>query len=169
MVHGSQRVVEPGETPAIAIARAQECFAAVAPTAAACGQRYCIEPLSPNQTPVVNTVEQARAIVRAANCAGLRTMLDTCSGAKSEAQPLEQVIDQHWPSGDLVHIQLNDRNLRAPGQGTDRFAPILAALARQGYAGWLAVEPFEYQPDGATTAAVAAGYLRGTLETLGLN
>ena len=171
LVHGSpaERAIAPGQTHADALARATECWLLAGQAADRAGVRYCIEPLSPNQTPVVNTVEQARAIVRAANCAGLRTMLDTCSGAKSEAQPLEQVIDQHWPSGDLVHIQLNDRNLRAPGQGTDRFAPILAALARQGYAGWLAVEPFEYQPDGATTAAVAAGYLRGTLETLGLD
>lgn len=170
LVHGSpaERAVASDQTHAQALALATECWTLAGEAAERAGVHYCIEPLSPNQTAVVNTVEQAREIVRAAGCVGLRTMLDTCSGAKSEALPLEQIIELHWPSGDLVHIQLNDRNLRAPGQGSDRFTPILAALARQNYTGWLAVEPFEYQPDGATTAAVAAGYLRGTLEALGL-
>jgi sugar phosphate isomerase/epimerase len=109
------------------------------------------------------------AVVRNINQPGLRTMLDTCSGGKTEALPLEQVIDLHWPSGLLAHIQFNDRNLRAPGQGDDRFAPIVQALARQSYRGWLAVEPFDYQPDGPGSAAFAAGYLRGTLQALGLD
>jgi D-psicose/D-tagatose/L-ribulose 3-epimerase len=51
MVHGSQRVVEPGETREIAMARAQECFAAIASTAEACNQTYCIEPLAVHITP----------------------------------------------------------------------------------------------------------------------
>jgi sugar phosphate isomerase/epimerase len=109
------------------------------------------------------------AVVRNINQPGLRTMLDTCSGGKTEALPLDQVIDRHWPSGLLAHIQFNDRNLRAPGQGDDRFAPIVQALARQSYRGWLAVEPFDYQPDGPGSAAFAAGYLRGTLQALGLD
>jgi sugar phosphate isomerase/epimerase len=171
LVHGSpaERAIAPDQTHAQALALATECWAQAGEAADRASVRYCIEPLSPDQTSIINTVEQARAIVRAVGRTGLRTMLDTCSGAKSEALPLEQVIEQHWPSGDLVHIQLNDRNLRAPGQGTDRFAPILAALSSQGYVGWLAVEPFRYQPDGSTTAAVAAGYLKGTLEALGLD
>ena len=45
-----------------------------------------------------------------------------------------------------------------------RFAPILAALRRQGYAGIASVEPFVYEPDGPTSAARAIGYLKGLLE-----
>jgi sugar phosphate isomerase/epimerase len=36
MVHGSQRVVEPGETRETAMRREQDCFAAIAATAEAC-------------------------------------------------------------------------------------------------------------------------------------
>ena len=38
------------------------------------------------------------------------------------------LIDRVWPSGLLAHVQLNDRNRRAPGQGNDRFGPVLAAI-----------------------------------------
>ena len=63
-------------------------------------------------------------------------------------------------------MQLNDRNRRGPGQGNDRFAPVLAALVRQHYGGWIAMEPFDCVPDGAATAAHAIGYVRGVLEGL---
>ena len=47
-----------------------------------------------------------------------------------------------------------------------RFAPILAALRRNGYAGTVAVEPFDYVPDGPGCAAYAAGYLCGVRQSL---
>ena len=170
LVHGSgvQRSVWPGQSHAEALALATECWAQAGAAATQAGVSYCVEPLSVDQTPVINTVEQGMAVVRAVNLPGLRTMLDTCSGGKTERLALDEVIDRQWPSGLLAHIQFNDRNLRAPGQGEDRFAPIVQALARQGYAGWLAVEPFDYYPDGAGSAAFAAGYMRGTLQALGL-
>jgi D-psicose/D-tagatose/L-ribulose 3-epimerase len=104
--------------------------------------------------------------VGAAGLPHLKTMLDTSSAGATEVKPLPALIDRHWPSGDLVHVQLNDRNRRGPGQGDDRFAPILAALARQQYSGWLAMEPFDYVPDGPGAAARAIGYIKGILEAL---
>jgi D-psicose/D-tagatose/L-ribulose 3-epimerase len=47
-----------------------------------------------------------------------------------------------------------------------KFAPILAALKRHTYAGTIAVEPFDYLPDGPGVTAFSAGYLRGLLEAL---
>ena len=38
------------------------------------------------------------------------------------------------------------------------------ALKRADYTGWIAAEPFVYEPDGPACAARAAGYLRGLLE-----
>src|SRR5881394_4369390 len=48
LVHGSpqQRRIEAGETRVAALARAQECFAAVAERAHKAGVVYCVEPLS---------------------------------------------------------------------------------------------------------------------------
>jgi sugar phosphate isomerase/epimerase len=93
-------------------------------------------------------------------------MLDTCSAGATETEGLPGLIDSVWSGGELVHVQLNDRNRRGPGQGDDRFAAVLAALSRQGYAGWLAMEPFEYVPDGPGCAAHSIGYVRGLLDAL---
>jgi len=166
LVHGSpaQRNPEPGQSPADALARATEAWTFAGERAGAFGLTYCIEPLGRAQTQVVNTVAEALAIVEAAALPGLKTMLDTSSAGATESEPLPALIDRHWPGGQLAHVQLNDRNRRGPGQGEDRFAPILEALARQGYRGWLAMEPFDYVPDGPGCAAHSIGYVRGLLE-----
>ncbi len=166
LVHGSpaQRNPLPGQSHADALARATDAWVVAGQRAGAMGLRYCIEPLSRDQTSVVNTLAEAAAIVNAASMPGLRTMLDTSSAGATEIEPLPVLIDRWWPSGLLAHVQLNDRNRRGPGQGDDRFAPILAALQRQGYTGWLAIEPFDYQPDGPGCAAHSIGYVRGLLE-----
>jgi D-psicose/D-tagatose/L-ribulose 3-epimerase len=166
LVHGSpaQRNPQPGQNVDDALARATEAWVAAGECAARLGVTYCIEPLARDQTTVVNTLEQALAIVRAVGLPHLKTMLDTASAGATEAEPLPTLIDRLWPSGDLVHVQLNDRNRRGPGQGSDRFAPLLAALARQGYGGWLAMEPFDYVPDGPACAAHSIGYVRALLE-----
>lgn len=166
LVHGSpaQRNPQPGQSREDALARATAAWVAAGERAGAAGVTYCIEPLNRAQTEVVNTVDEAIAIVDAAGLPSLRTMLDTSSAGATEAEPLPALIDRCWPGGRLAHVQLNDRNRRGPGQGDDRFGPILAALARHGYDGWLAVEPFDYQPDGPGCAARASGYLQGLLE-----
>jgi D-psicose/D-tagatose/L-ribulose 3-epimerase len=167
LVHGSpaQRNPQPGQSIADALARATQAWMHAGDRAGRAGLHYCIEPLSREQTSVVNTVDEALAIVQAAALPGLKTMLDTSSAGATESEPLPALIDRVWSGGQLVHVQLNDRNRRGPGQGEDRFGPVLAALQRQGYAGWLAMEPFDYVPDGPGSAAHSIGYVRGLLQT----
>jgi sugar phosphate isomerase/epimerase len=168
LVHGSpqQRRVDAGDTRAAALARAQECFAAVAERAEKAGVIYCIEPLSSEQTPLINTLAEAARLVEAIGSRAVRTMLDCSSAGRMETAPLAALVDQWLPNGMLAHVQLNDRNRRGPGQGEQRFAPLLAALTRHGYAGDIAVEPFDYVPDGPGAAARAIGYVHGILEAL---
>jgi sugar phosphate isomerase/epimerase len=168
LVHGSphQRRVDPGESRAAAMARAQESFAAVAERAAKAGVVYCIEPLSSEQTPLINTLEEAARMVRAIRSSSVRSMLDCSAAGRMEKQPLAALVEQWLPQGVIAHVQLNDRNRRGPGQGEQKFAPVLAALKRHRYAGDLAVEPFDYVPDGPGAAARAIGYVRGVLEAL---
>jgi sugar phosphate isomerase/epimerase len=93
-------------------------------------------------------------------------MIDTSAAAVEESEPVAAVVERWMPSGLIAHVQLNDRNRRGPGQGTDAFAPVLSALKRSNYAGWVAMEPFEYAPDGPACAARAIGYVSGILEAL---
>ena len=83
-----------------------------------------------------------------------------------DQNPFPDLIDTWLPGGLIGHIQVNDTNRRGPGQGEDRFAAVFAALLRNGYQGTVAVEPFDYHPDGPGAAARAAGYVRGILEVL---
>ena len=167
LVHGSPKLrgVAAGETKATARARLVDFLAAVAPIAARHGVVYCIEPLSPRETALVNTVEEAAEIVAEIASPALRTMIDCSAAGASEAMPVPELIDRWLPTGVVAHVQINDPNRRAPGQGEMRFGPILAALARHGYDGTVAVEPFDYVPDGPGAAAFAAGYLRALRES----
>lgn len=165
LVHGSpaQRRL-PADDPAGGRARARDAFRAAAEAAAAAGVTYCVEALAANETDYLNTIAEAAALVDAVDSPALRTMVDCSAAAQAEAEPVAAVLDRWLPTGKIAHIQVNDRNRRGPGQGEDRFAPVFAALRRHGYAGAVAVEPFDYQPDGAAAAARAIGYVRGILE-----
>jgi D-psicose/D-tagatose/L-ribulose 3-epimerase len=168
LVHGSphQRRIDPGETRASSMARARDSLAAVAEHAQKAGVVYCIEPLSSEQTPLINTLEEAAQLVAEISSPSVRSMLDCSSAGRMEKEPLHTLVDRWLPKGVIAHVQVNDRNRRGPGQGEQRFAPLLASLRRHQYAGDIAVEPFDYVPDGPAAAARAIGYVRGLIEAL---
>jgi D-psicose/D-tagatose/L-ribulose 3-epimerase len=166
LVHGSpkQRQIAPGETHAVALARLRDGLAEVTLAAARAGVTYCIEPLSRKETALVNTVAEAAELVRSIDHPNLKTMIDCSAAGLTETDSIPALIDRWLPTGLIAHLQVNDPNRRGPGQGELKFAPILAALRCHHYAGTIAVEPFDYVPDGAGVAAFSAGYLRGLLE-----
>ena len=166
LVHGSpkQRLIADGQTRDDALERATVAFAAAGEAARAAGVTYCIEPLSPDQTSLINTVGEAVAIVQAVSNPHLRTMIDTSSAGLAEAEPVADLIRRWMPTGLIAHVQVNDPNRRGPGQGEMQFAPILRALRDTGYAGVVAAEPFDYVPDGMGSAAWSIWYLRGLIQ-----
>ena len=168
LVHGSpkQRLIADGQSKEAALALAGKAFAAAGEAARAAGVTYCIEPLSADQTPLVNTVAEAASIVHAHNNRHLRTMIDTSSAGLAETMPVADLIRLWMPTGLIAHVQVNDPNRRGPGQGEMKFAPILQALQDSGYGRVVAAEPFEYVPDGKASASWAIGYLQGLLEAL---
>ena len=165
IVHGSpdQRTLDAGDEEGCR-RRGAEAYAAAGAHAERAGVTYLVEPVRASRTPFINTVAEAAAIARASGSPALRTMLDCCTAAQSEAVPLDALLDEWLPTGLIAHVHANDPNLRGPGEGTLRFAPIVAALKRHGYAGTIAVEPFVFQPDGRACAARAAGHMRALME-----
>lgn len=165
LVHGSprQRELDARDREASA-ERGREAFAAAAAAAGRAGVRYCIEPLSREETDFVTSVAEAASIVARVGHPALRTMVD-CRAARSGGDEAVPALLERWlPDGTIGHVHVNDRNRRGPGQGDDAFAEVVATLVRLGYDGVVAVEPFAYEPDGPTAAARAIGYLRGLLE-----
>ncbi|MEO7151681.1 MAG: sugar phosphate isomerase/epimerase family protein [Burkholderiaceae bacterium] len=170
LVHGSpkQRSVPPGCEPQRAWERARHALARAAARAADCGVVYCIEPLSRNETDLINTVAEGVQMVEAVASPAFKTMIDCSAAGQAEAEPVHELMARWIPTGHIGHVQVNDPNRRGPGQGGLRFEPILRTLAeleRRGlYTGVVAVEPFDYVPDGPGAAARSIGYLRGVLE-----
>src|SRR6476661_982980 len=153
LVHGSpkQRSVPAGTTAAQAWDRARDCLARAAARAQACGVTYCIEPLSPRETDLLNTVEDGVRMVQEIGSRAFRTMIDCSAAGQAESAPIADLVGRWMPTGHIGHVQVNDPNRRGPGQGPMQFAPILRALRamqQQGHYGdVIAVEPFDYVPD----------------------
>jgi sugar phosphate isomerase/epimerase len=162
LVHGSpaqRRVTTKDDT-----ARAEEAWLLAGEQAALARVAYCIEPLARPECNFVNTLAEAAEIVGRLGIPALRTMVDTLAAGAMEPEPVADAIRRWMPTGLIAHVQFNDRNRRGPGQGDDRFAPIVRALRETGYGGWVAMEPFAYEPDGPTCAARMIGYVAGLLE-----
>jgi sugar phosphate isomerase/epimerase len=172
LVHGSpkQRSVPEGSSAGEAWERARDCLAQAAKRAEACQLVYCLEPLSRRETDFVNTVEDAVRMVTEIGSPGLQTMIDCSAAGQAERVSVPDLIERWVPTGHIAHVQVNDPNRRGPGQGEMRFGAILRSLVAmrcQGhYDGILAVEPFDYVPDGPGCAAHSIGYLRGILQEI---
>jgi sugar phosphate isomerase/epimerase len=162
LVHGSpaqRRVSSPDDAK-----RAEEAWAAAAEEAREARVSYCLEPLAKPDCNYINTVAEATEVVRRLANPAFKTMVDTLAASLMEREPVAEVIRRWMPSGLMAHIQLNDRSRRGPGQGDDKFGPVIDALRDTGYDGWVAMEPFVYEPDGPTCAARMIGYVAGLLE-----
>ncbi len=166
LVHGSpaQRRIGDGPDRADAAKRGEAAWAAISDDAARAGVVYCVEPLAAPDADFVNTLDEAAALVRRVAKPALKTMLDTSSAGLTEKMPVADLVRKWMPTGLIAHVQFNDRNRRGPGEGDDKFAPVVRALRDTGYSGWIAMEPFQYKPDGAATAARAIGYVQGLME-----
>jgi sugar phosphate isomerase/epimerase len=102
--------------------RGFESFAAAAAAAEKAGVTYLVEPLAPQDTGFVTSVDEALAIVRAINSPALKTMID-CSAMGRAGFDVPALIRKHLPTGLVAHIHLNDPNRRGPGEGEMKFAP----------------------------------------------
>lgn len=145
---------------------AAEMFARAGAAAAKAGLTYCIEPLAAEEANLLTSVGEAVKLVEAIGNPALRTMIDCAAATRGGDDDPVALIEKFLPTGAVAHIHFNDTSRRAPGAGALAFRPILAALKRQNYAGFVGVEPFHYEPDGPTTAARAIGYLMGCAEGL---
>ena len=145
MVFGSpkQRSTTGGMTPAHATRNYIEGLTGAAPHAESRGVTILVEALPSDQADVVQTLEEAAAIVREIGSPAVRTMFDV-HNAVNEKEPHAVLVDRYF---DLIrHIHVNEIDGRHCGTGNYDFKPVLEVLRKRGYTGWISLEAFDFTP-----------------------
>jgi sugar phosphate isomerase/epimerase len=143
LVFGSpkQRATTGGSTREEATKRMVEGLAAAAPHAAAHGVTVLLEALPVGQCDVVQSLEEAVAIVEQIGSPAIQTMFDV-HNAIDETEPHAALIERYYPH--IRHIHVNELDGRHCGAGDYDFAPIFHTLGGLSYPGWISLEAFDF-------------------------
>jgi D-psicose/D-tagatose/L-ribulose 3-epimerase len=135
----------------------------VAPHAEQRGVTILIEALPGTQCDVVQSLDEAAGLVREINSPAIRTMFDT-HNAVEETEPHAELVERHF---DLIrHVHVNEMDGRHPGKGDYDFKPVLSALKRLDYQGWISLEVFDFAPGADTIANESLRFLESQIERL---
>ncbi len=118
-------------------------LAAVAPQAESRGVGILVEALPAAQSDVVQTLEEAVAIVCEIGSPAIRTMFDV-HNAIDEREPHAALVDRYFDF--IRHVHVNELDGRHCGAGSYDFKPVLEVLQRRRYAGWISLEAFDFTP-----------------------
>ncbi len=140
---------------------AKEVFQGVLPQAEKREVTLCLEPLSRDETDFINTSEEALRIVKELSSPNFGLILDVKAMSR-EKIPIPRIIE--GSQGFLRHFHANDANRRGPGFGSTDFHPIIGALQKIGYEGYISVEVFDSSPNPEKVASESLGYLRSCLK-----
>lgn len=135
-----QRGSFPGRTRADAEMYLRDTLAGLAPLAATCASEILIEQLSPEQTDIINTMEEATKAVDAIGAQGVSSMFDF-HNAISEVEPWDILVEKYYPY--IRHVHVNEVDGRAPGTGKSDYRPVWQILKAREYSGWVSIEIFE--------------------------
>ena len=139
---------------------ALETFAPALRQAAHKDVTFCFEPLSPAETNFINTVREAIRFALATGSPAMKIILDVKAMA-SEGRPIPEIIASAVPH--FAYFHANDPNLKGPGFGEMDFHPIMEALRKANYAGYVSVEVFNFDEDPEEIARRSIDYLRRCL------
>lgn len=138
-------------------------LAGAAPHAAERGVTILVEALPRGQCDVVQTLDEAAAIVREINSPGVRTMFDT-HNAIDEVEPHAVLVERHYSL--IRHVHVNEIDGRHCGAGSYDFKPILSVLRQHNYAGWVSLEAFDFTPGAEKLANDSLRYLESEIGRL---
>ena len=120
-----------------------------------------VEPLDPGEGNFLNTAADAVPIDRSRRLAPLPAACWTarrCRAKRCRMPSSSSGIGRCW-----CHFHANDPNRQGPGFGQLDFHPILEALGRIDYRGWVSVEVFDYTPGVERLARESASYIKACL------
>jgi sugar phosphate isomerase/epimerase len=158
MVFGSpqQRSTTGGLTQQEATRNYIEGLAAVAPQAEERGVTVLVEALPAAQSDVVQSLEEAVAIVQEINSPAVQTMFDT-HNAVDEREPHPVLVERYFPF--LRHVHVNEMDGRYPGTADYDFKALFETLVRLNYQHWVSLEVFDFKPGAAEIARQSIAYL----------
>lgn len=116
-------------------------LARVAPQAEVRRVKILVEALPANQSDVVNSLNEAVAIVDEIGSPAVRTMFDT-HNAVDETEPHAELIRRYFPY--IEHVHVNENDGREPGTGDYDFETLLATLDDLRYEHWVSLEAFDF-------------------------
>lgn len=129
----------PGPITADELTRAVDSLAASADRAANHAVSLMIEPLNRFESRLANTIEQAAALVQAADRPNLGVVFDT-HHAHLEASDVSASIAEVGAA--IGHVQLSENHRGVPGTGQMDFQQVCADLKAENFDGWLVIEAF---------------------------
>jgi D-psicose/D-tagatose/L-ribulose 3-epimerase len=165
MIFGSpaQRKSTGGATKEEATARYVDGLRQAAEHAESRGVTLLMEPLSPNDTDVLNTLEEAARYVAEIGSPAVQTMYDS-HNAVMEAEPHEVLVDRYF---DIIkHVHVNEMDGKHPGTGDWDFKPVFRVLAARGYTGWISMEAFDFTAGAERIADDSLRYLEAEIKKL---
>ena len=167
MVFGSpkQRSTTGGLTRAEATRNFIDGLTGVAPHAADRQVRVLVEALPANQSDVVETLEEAVAIVREIGSPYIQTMFDV-HNAVDETLPHAALVERWFDY--IRHVHMNELDGRHCGAGDYDYKPVLEALRRRDYEGWVSVEAFDFTPGAERLANESLRHLESEIANLPL-
>lgn len=165
MVFGSplQRNLPPGVSHEQGMLHAAEVFQEVLPILEEQQVTIAIEPLGPAEGNFLNASADGARLAEMVGSVWCRLHLD-CKAMSSESTPIPELIQRH--AALLAHFHANDPNKLGPGFGELQFEPILGALGKIDYQGWVSVEVFDYTPGVERLARESIDYMRDCLAEL---
>lgn len=143
-----------------ALEYAAEVFAPVCDLAGELGAVIAFEPLSPHETNFGGNLAEGLRIIERVNHPHFRLHFDA-RALSYETEPLDRLVMAH--ASLIEHVHVNDPNKLGPGMGDLDLAPMIGALQKVGYDGYLSVEVFRTDPGPDRIAQESAEYLRRVL------
>ena len=163
MVFGSpkQRNSTGGLAPAQALRNYIDGLKGVSRHAEQRGVTILVEALPKADSDIVNTLDDAAAIVREVGSPAIQTMFDTHNAA-DEREAHADVVDKHYEL--IRHVHINEMDGRHPGTGNYAFKLVFDILARRGYQRWVSLEVFDFTAGAETIANESLRYIESILE-----
>lgn len=140
--------------------RCADCLIGLAEVARGSDLTIAVEPLNRFEAYLLNTAEQANAMMAAVGRPEIAILYDTFHAHIEEKDPIAALHGVH-SAGHLGHVNISETDRGTPVEGHAKIRETISALKHLGYDGWLTIEAFgKAVPELATATRVWRDFFR---------